>query len=83
MVVADTEDHATYLLSKARECAYSTDGSYSAEDAQMYLHEMLHIQSGCASGKLIGHDLCEDQDTAADIVAHLRLKAMGATPTTE
>ena len=80
MVGADTEDHATHYLIKAKECAY---GECSIDDAQLYLNEMLHIQSGCASGTLVGHDLCEDQDTAADVVAHLRLKAMGATPTTE
>jgi hypothetical protein len=47
----------------------------SVKDCEALLNEMLRLQSGCVTGTLlIGHDLCEEQDVAADFVAHLREK---------
>lgn len=72
--LTETEEDARFILSKAKECAYDTNDSFNADDAEILLREMLHMQSGCVTGTLIGHDLCEEQDVAADIVAHLRAK---------
>jgi hypothetical protein len=71
-VIMETEDDARFILSRAKLCAYDPD--CSVEDAEIMLNEMLHVQSGCAMGTLVGHDLCEEQDVAADVVAHLREK---------
>jgi hypothetical protein len=60
------------MMIKARECAFS-DAS-SAAEAQSFLHQILHVQSGCVSGTVSGQDLCENQDQVAEIVAHLRQK---------
>jgi hypothetical protein len=59
-----------YLLAKARECAYS-DTSTAAE-ARAFLTRILEMESGCVSGLLAGHDLCENVDEVADVVTHLR-----------
>lgn len=66
----ETETEARLLLLKARDCAYGD--SCSIEDCEILLREMMHLQSGCVTGTLVGHDLCEEQDIAADVVAHLR-----------
>lgn len=71
-MAVETEAHARMLLSRAKQCAYGD--SCSVEEAEFLLNEMLQIQSGCVTGTLVGHDLCEEQDVAADIVAHLRQK---------
>lgn len=63
-------DEAT--MTKAREYAFSE--RTTVDDAREYLHQILQIQSGCASGAVTGHDLCENQDEVAEIVAHLRQK---------
>jgi hypothetical protein len=60
------------MMAKARECAFS-DAS-SAAEAQSFMHHILYLQSGCVSGVVSGHDLCENQDEVAEIVAHLRRK---------
>jgi hypothetical protein len=67
------------MMIKARECAFS-DASSVAE-ARSLLHQILHVQSGCVSGTVSGHDLCENQGEVAEIVAHLRQKvdSSGAT----
>lgn len=44
------------------------------KESKFWLREMIHLQSGCVAGTLVGHDLCENQDVAAEIVARLRLK---------
>ena len=46
----------------------------AVEDAEIFLHDVLHVQSSCASGVLMGNALCENQDSAAEIVANLRAK---------
>jgi hypothetical protein len=72
LLQADTEDHAAYLMHKAEECAFSD--TCTVDDAKSFLREVLHVQSGCAAGTLLGHELCEDQAHVADIVSHLRAK---------
>jgi hypothetical protein len=72
VVVMETEDDARFILSKAKECAYGD--TCDLKDCETLLNEMLHMQSGCVTGTLIGHDICEEQDVAADVVAHLREK---------
>ena len=71
----ETEDDARFVLSEAKKCAYGQEGQCSVEEARQLLNEMLHLQSGCVAGTLVGHDICEEQDVAADVVAHLRVKA--------
>jgi hypothetical protein len=68
----ETEGDARLILLRAKHCAYGD--SCSVEDCAILLREMVHLQSGCVTGTLVGHDLCEDQDIAADVVAHLREK---------
>lgn len=72
LLQADTEDDAAYLMHKAEECAFSD--TCSVDDAKSFLREVVHVQSGCAAGTLLGHELCDDQAHVADIVAHLRAK---------
>ena len=79
-MVVETEADARMLLSRAKQCAYGD--SCSVEEADFLLNEMLHTQSGCVTGTLVGHDLCEEQDVAADIVAHLRQKIKNKSVTT-
>jgi hypothetical protein len=69
---SEYQDEVTMMI-KARECAFSD--KCSAAEARSFLHEILHVQSGCVSGVLSGQDLCENQDDVAEIVAHLRQKA--------
>jgi ribosomal protein L21 len=70
----ETEDDARFILSRAKQCAYDDDDTCSVEDCEIMLREMIHLQSGCVTGTLVGHDLCDEQDVAADVVAHLRAK---------
>ena len=70
--VDQPENDAQMLMNHARECAYSD--SCSVEEAQQHLREVVHVQSGCVAGTVNGHDVCEDQITAAEIVALLRRK---------
>jgi len=71
-----TEDEARNRMELARECAFGD--TCSVEESREYLQDILYIQSGCASGAIAGSDLCENQDTAAEIVAHLREKVGSA-----
>jgi hypothetical protein len=68
----ETEDDARFILRRAKQCAY--DDTCNVEDCEIMLREMIHLQSGCVTGTLVGHDLCDEQDVAADVVAHLRAK---------
>jgi hypothetical protein len=69
----DFEDESTYryLLSKARECAFSPN-AHPAE-AKRFLRDILELEAGCVSGNLTG-DVCENVDEVAEIVARLREK---------
>ena len=60
------------LLMRAMDCADSD--SCSLEEAEHYLESILHAESGCASGALIGSTICDDVSDAAEAVAHLRSK---------
>jgi hypothetical protein len=60
------------IMERAFDCANSD--SCSLEDAKVCLDDVVHIQSGCASGALLGSDVCEDVGTAVDVVANLRVK---------
>jgi hypothetical protein len=68
-----------HLHNKARERAHAAD--CSPHEAQMYLHELLTLQSGCATGKFKGQDWCDLQgetmfgEQMVDIMARLREKA--------
>ena len=71
-VTVFNEPEAQFHLAKAQECAF--DDSCPIEECREHLHDMIHIQSLCNGGLLVGHELCEEQDQAAEIVAHLRYK---------
>jgi hypothetical protein len=72
-VLSSEYQNEVTMMIKARECAFSEE--CSADEARSFLHQILHVQSGCVSGVLNGRDLCENQDDVAEIVAHLRQKA--------
>jgi hypothetical protein len=68
-------DESTYhiLLAKARECAFSDDGS--AVDAKLFLSRILELESGCASGTVSDSEVCDTNVVElAEIVSHLREK---------
>ena len=52
----------------------STNVHFTIDDARYLLREMIHIQSNCVTGQVVGKELCDDQETAAEIVANLRYK---------
>jgi methyl coenzyme M reductase gamma subunit len=78
----ETEDHARYIIHQARTCALGGDSACTINEARYYLVEMLRIQSGCVSGTLVGHDLCDEQEQAAEIVSHLRFKTTSTSTST-
>lgn len=67
-----TEDMYPQLLNKASLCAHSD--TCSIESAELYLREIVHVQSGCAAGTLSGHAVCEDVQSVSEVVADLREK---------
>ena len=79
VLVHDENDESSYryILSKARECAFS-DRSTSS-DAKGFLKDILELESGCVSGNLAGHDICDNVDELAELVAHLRQKVANNT----
>jgi len=66
------DDEAVYMMMKAESCAHSE--SCSIDDAQQYLHEMIHMQSNCATGTLTSQQVCEDVQFPAEVIASLRAK---------
>lgn len=60
------------LLNSASMCAHSE--SCSLENAEYYLQEIVHIQSGCAAGTLAGNAVCDDVLGVSEVVADLRQK---------
>lgn len=66
------EPEAQFQLAKAKECAFSD--TCPIDEARDHLHDVLHIQEACAGGTIVGHELCDEQDVAAEIVALLRNK---------
>mmetsp|Transcript_2809 Transcript_2809/g.5025 ORF Transcript_2809/g.5025 Transcript_2809/m.5025 type:complete len:302 (+) Transcript_2809:82-987(+) len=67
-----TEDMYPQLLSNASLCANSE--SCSIESAELYLREIVYIQSGCAAGTLSGNAVCNDVLEVSEVVAGLRVK---------
>lgn len=63
-----SEQDAAYLMAKAQECAFSD--LCSIEESQEHLIDVLNLQVACASGTV--HDVCDDQQVVAEIVAKLR-----------
>ena len=76
---APSELDAKFLMQRARNCANSDE--CSLEEAEVYLSDILRVQSGCASGALLGQDICDNQDIAAEVVASLRAKIERGTET--
>lgn len=74
-LVFETDDDARYLFSRAQNCAYGEE--CPVDEARGLLQQMLDVQAECTSGTL-NDKICQDQDAAADIVAHLRVKASSA-----
>jgi len=72
-LAGEDEVSAAYLLAKARECAFSD--AASPREARKYLDRILEIESGCVTGKLAGHDLCDNVLEVAEVVSNLREKA--------
>lgn len=70
-VVSDEENYPQFLNS-ASLCAHSD--SCSIESAELYLKEIVHVQSGCAAGTLNGYAVCEDVAGVSEVVADLRAK---------
>jgi hypothetical protein len=69
-----SEQEASYMMAKARECAFSD--SCSVEQSQGHLHDILTLQVACASGTIVDQLVCggdEDQSELAEIVARLRV----------
>lgn len=66
------QDDDAFLLMRAMDCADSD--SCSLDEAEHYLESILHAESGCASGALIGSNICDNVSDAAEAVANLRLK---------
>lgn len=72
----DDDLHFRHVITQARECAFAADdnAAYSPMDARQFLHEILHLESGCSSGTLSG-DICNIDEDMVNIVSHLRAKA--------
>ena len=60
------------LLASASSCAMSD--TCSIDDAEMYLREIFHVQSGCAAGTASGAEMCEDVVVVGEVVSKLREK---------
>lgn len=71
----DDMDESTYryILTKARECAFSDTGT--SGEAKRFLRQILELESACISGTLAGNEICENVDEMAVVVSHLREKA--------
>lgn len=65
------EQDEAFLMNRAAACADSE--SCSLDDARMYLDDVIRIQSGCVTGTVLG-SVCDNVDTAAEVVANLRQK---------
>ena len=73
----NTEDDAMYYMMKAADCANSD--SCSIEEARDYMREIVHVQSSCAAGTLIGEDVCENPVFTSEVIASLRRKIENGT----
>jgi hypothetical protein len=68
----DGVDDEAFLMQRAMDC--SNSDSCSLEEAEHYMEGVLHVQSYCASGALLGSEICMDVADAAETVANLREK---------
>eukprot|EP00581_Thalassiosira_minuscula_P009762 CAMPEP_0183708762 /NCGR_PEP_ID=MMETSP0737-20130205/4970_1 /TAXON_ID=385413 /ORGANISM="Thalassiosira miniscula, Strain CCMP1093" /LENGTH=286 /DNA_ID=CAMNT_0025936695 /DNA_START=120 /DNA_END=980 /DNA_ORIENTATION=+ len=67
-----SEEFYPQLLNKASLCAHSD--TCSIESAELYLKEIVHVQSGCAAGTMSGNAICNDVLGVTEVVADLRQK---------
>lgn len=67
-----SEDMYPQLLNNASLCAHNEE--CSIESAELYLKEIVHVQSGCAAGTLSGSNVCNDVLGVSEVVADLRQK---------
>ena len=65
------------LMQKVITCA--TSDVCSLEDTQLCLDNVIEIQSGCASGTLVGNAICENVDSTAELATNLREKIQQKT----
>ena len=66
----------SFLMQRAVACANSE--VCSLEDARVCLDDVIHIQSGCATGSVLG-DACQNVDSVVEVVANLRAKIEAKT----
>ena len=64
--------HYPQLLEYASACANSD--ACSIDEAESYLREIFHAQSGCAAGTVAGAEICDDVVVISEIVSNLRRK---------
>lgn len=75
--VATSLDHweqydENLLLEQAQICADSD--TCSLEEAQKYLDNIIQMESDCASGALLGSEICNNVEATVDVVVGLREK---------
>eukprot|EP00547_Thalassionema_nitzschioides_P007369 CAMPEP_0194210634 /NCGR_PEP_ID=MMETSP0156-20130528/8859_1 /TAXON_ID=33649 /ORGANISM="Thalassionema nitzschioides, Strain L26-B" /LENGTH=293 /DNA_ID=CAMNT_0038938005 /DNA_START=43 /DNA_END=924 /DNA_ORIENTATION=- len=75
--VATSLDHweqydENMLLQQAQSCADSD--TCSLEEAQQYLDNIMKMESDCASGALLGSEICKNVDQTVEAVVGLREK---------
>lgn len=70
-ITAPSEELYPRLLTNAHVCANSD--ACSIDEAEMYLKEIVHFESGCAAGTLSG-GVCDDVVEVSEVVAELRQK---------
>jgi len=77
----DSEEEALFLMSKANTCAHSE--TCSIDEAEAYLEEIIHIQSGCVSGSFSSEQVCDNIEFPNEVIAALRQKIASSanTPT--
>ncbi len=78
-VALDWNEHdldEAFLMQRAQVCANSD--SCTLQDARTCLDDILHVQSGCVGGTILG-SVCDNVDVAAELVAKLRNKIQEKT----
>eukprot|EP00429_Kryptoperidinium_foliaceum_P021136 CAMPEP_0176144282 /NCGR_PEP_ID=MMETSP0120_2-20121206/73457_1 /TAXON_ID=160619 /ORGANISM="Kryptoperidinium foliaceum, Strain CCMP 1326" /LENGTH=336 /DNA_ID=CAMNT_0017480647 /DNA_START=70 /DNA_END=1082 /DNA_ORIENTATION=- len=61
----------SFLMQRAE--AYANSAQASLEELRTALDDVIHVQSGCVSGSVLG-DVCDNVGAAAELVANLRQK---------
>lgn len=77
----NSEEEALFLMAKANACAHSE--TCSIDEAEAYLEEIIHIQSGCVTGSFASEQVCENIDFPNEVISALRQKieSSAKTPT--